>query len=102
MITITPSNLLRKYVGETSQLMKAVFSLSKKLSPCIIFIDEMDSMFRSRVEDDHPVLRNLQTECMCYFIVISLFYLTFYYIRIINYGHVHILFETIIYIFLFF
>ena len=67
MITITPSNLLRKYVGETSQLMKAVFSLSKKLSPCIIFIDEMDSMFRSRVEDDHPVLRNLQTECMLFY-----------------------------------
>jgi len=40
MIQITPSSLLRKWVGETSQLTKACFSLARKLEPCILFIDE--------------------------------------------------------------
>eukprot|EP01035_Chromulina_nebulosa_P029457 gene29457-39043_t len=52
MIQLTPSLLLRKYVGETSQLTKAVFSLAAKLQPCILFCDEMDSLFRTRTSDD--------------------------------------------------
>lgn len=64
ILTISPSTLLRKYVGETSQLVKACFSLARKLQPCILFIDEMDSLFRARHEDDHSVDRNIKTEFM--------------------------------------
>lgn len=46
VISLAPSVLMRKYVGETSQLIKAVFSLALKMQPCLIFIDEMDSMFQ--------------------------------------------------------
>ena len=46
MIQISPSSLLRKWVGETSQLSKACFSLARKLEPCILFVDEMDGLFR--------------------------------------------------------
>jgi SpoVK/Ycf46/Vps4 family AAA+-type ATPase len=64
ILTISPSTLLRKYVGETSQLVKATFSLARKLQPCILFVDEMDSLFRARHEDDHAVDRNIKTEFM--------------------------------------
>lgn len=35
------------WVGEGEKLVKAVFSLARKLSPCVVFIDEVDSLFVS-------------------------------------------------------
>ena len=64
VLPLQPSSLLRKYVGESSQLCKAVFTLADKLSPCILFLDEMDSLFRSRQDEDNSVDRNLKTEFM--------------------------------------
>ena len=64
LIPLMPSSLLRKYVGETSLLTRAVFSLCAKLEPCILFIDECDSLFRSRFDDENSVERTLKTEIM--------------------------------------
>lgn len=61
-LIITPSVLLRKYVGETNQQCRALFSLAQKLSPCIICIDELDGLFRKRSENEHEVSRDLKTE----------------------------------------
>eukprot|EP00597_Dinobryon_sp_UTEXLB2267_P004109 CAMPEP_0170059922 /NCGR_PEP_ID=MMETSP0019_2-20121128/2031_1 /TAXON_ID=98059 /ORGANISM="Dinobryon sp., Strain UTEXLB2267" /LENGTH=467 /DNA_ID=CAMNT_0010265319 /DNA_START=2439 /DNA_END=3842 /DNA_ORIENTATION=+ len=64
MIQVTPSLLLRKYVGETSQMTKSIFTLASKLQPCIMFVDEMDSLLRARTSDDTSVDRNIKTEFM--------------------------------------
>ncbi len=64
IVQISPSTLLRKWVGDTSQLTKAIFTLCHKLQPCILFIDEMDGLFRSRREDDNAVDRQVKTEFM--------------------------------------
>jgi SpoVK/Ycf46/Vps4 family AAA+-type ATPase len=64
VLMIKPSSLLRKYVGETSQLTNAIFTLSKKLKSCIIYIDEMDALFRKRDLFEHHVDRNFITECI--------------------------------------
>ena len=61
-LLITPSVLLRKYVGETNQQCRTLFSLAQKLSPCIICIDELDGLFRKRSENEHEVSRDLKTE----------------------------------------
>lgn len=64
MISIVPSLLQRKYYGESNQLVKALFSLATKLQPCILFIDEVDSLMRSRSDSDQDHDRNLKVEFM--------------------------------------
>jgi hypothetical protein len=61
-LVVTPSVLLRKYVGETNQQVRTLFSLANKLSPCILCIDELDGLFRERSRDEHEVSRDLKTE----------------------------------------
>jgi ATP-dependent 26S proteasome regulatory subunit len=40
---------LAQYVGEGEKLVKAVFSLARRLSPCVVFVDEIDSLFGARM-----------------------------------------------------
>ena len=65
-LVAAPSTFLRKYVGETSRMVKTLFTLSKKVSPCLVFMDEIDSIFRSRGADEgaSDVYRDLKTEFM--------------------------------------
>lgn len=41
------------YVGEGEKNVKAIFSLAKKLTPCIVFIDEADAILGSRGGSSH-------------------------------------------------
>jgi len=61
-LVVTPSVLLRKYVGDTNLQVRALFSLAQKLSPCILCIDELDGLFRERSSTEHDVSRDLKTE----------------------------------------
>jgi ATPase family AAA domain-containing protein 1 len=61
-LVITPSVLLRKYVGDTNLQVRSLFSLASKLAPCIVCIDELDGLFRERSENEHEVSRDLKTE----------------------------------------
>jgi ATPase family AAA domain-containing protein 1 len=63
MLQLSPSSLLRKYVGESSQLTQAVFTLARKTQPMVIFIDEIDGLFKQRTMDECTVDRHLKTEC---------------------------------------
>eukprot|EP01138_Halocafeteria_seosinensis_P014741 gb/GECG01015049.1/.p1 GENE.gb/GECG01015049.1/~~gb/GECG01015049.1/.p1 ORF type:complete len:583 (+),score=102.87 gb/GECG01015049.1/:1-1749(+) len=47
-LNVSPSALLSKWVGESEKLTTAVFSLARKLSPTVIFIDEIDGLLSSR------------------------------------------------------
>lgn len=42
------SIILDKWVGETEKYLEALFTLARKIKPCIIFIDEIDALTRRR------------------------------------------------------
>ncbi|ORY25234.1 hypothetical protein BCR39DRAFT_544529 [Naematelia encephala] len=48
MLAIQPSDVNDKYFGEGEKLVKAVFSLARRLSPCVVFLDEVDALFGAR------------------------------------------------------
>ena len=48
MLEISAADINNMYVGEGEKNVQALFSLAKKLSPCIVFLDEADAMFSAR------------------------------------------------------
>ncbi|KAJ7191620.1 P-loop containing nucleoside triphosphate hydrolase protein [Mycena pura] len=52
MLQVRPSDVMNKYVGNSENLARNVFNLAHRLAPCVIFFDEIDSLFRSRTSDD--------------------------------------------------
>lgn len=43
-INLTGSELVKKYIGEGSRMVREVFNLAKEKKPAIIFIDELDAI----------------------------------------------------------
>ena len=67
VLCVSPSTLMRKYVGETELQVRALFSLARKIAPTIIFVDEVDGLFRERGSSDslsETVARDLKLEFM--------------------------------------
>lgn len=48
VLEVSGSDVYDMYVGEGEKNVKAIFTLAKKLSPCVVFIDEADAIFCSR------------------------------------------------------
>ena len=51
IIAIDPPTLLSKWVGESEKGLREVFKRAKQVSPCVLFIDDIDSLAVSRTED---------------------------------------------------
>ncbi|RKO94894.1 AAA-domain-containing protein, partial [Caulochytrium protostelioides] len=52
-LNVQMSRITNMYVGESEKLVKAIFTLARKLQPCVIFIDEMDALLRARSSHNH-------------------------------------------------
>ncbi|KAL8768149.1 MAG: hypothetical protein Q9209_005540 [Squamulea sp. 1 TL-2023] len=48
VLEVSGADLYNMWVGEGEKNVKAIFSLAKKLTPCIVFIDEADAILGSR------------------------------------------------------
>lgn len=48
MLSISTSEVWQKCHGEDEKMIKAIFSMARKLYPCIVFIDEADAMLGAR------------------------------------------------------
>ena len=58
------STLQSKWFGESQKLIRAAFTLADKMSPCILFIDEMDMVFRARSSNDHEATSGMKAELL--------------------------------------
>lgn len=56
--------MTNKWFGESQKLVKALFSLAKKIQPTIIFIDEIDAFLRERQSTDHEATSMMKSEFM--------------------------------------
>lgn len=61
-LAIKPSMVEQKYFGESEKIVKAIFSFAEKIQPCIIFIDEIDSMLRNRSDFEHASTYSIKTQ----------------------------------------
>ncbi|KAK7562504.1 hypothetical protein IWX91DRAFT_54892 [Phyllosticta citricarpa] len=62
MLAIDGSQVTSMWVGETEKYIKAAFTLATKLAPCVLFIDEADSLFRRRSSEDRSWERSSITQ----------------------------------------
>ena len=62
--SVSSSDLMSKYVGESQKLIKTLFNLARDKKPSIIFIDEVDSMCGKRSEggQSNEASRRVKTE----------------------------------------
>ncbi len=62
-IKLIGSELVRKYIGEGSRLVRELFKMAREKAPCIVFIDELDAIAARRMESatsgDREVQRTL-------------------------------------------
>jgi len=63
-INLNWSSILSKWLGESEKLATAVFTLARKLQPCIIFIDEIDSFLRNRSSYDNEANSHIKAQFM--------------------------------------
>merc|ERR1712071_482442 len=67
-LSVDASSVENKWLGESEKNAKAVFTLARRLAPCVIFLDEVDSLLSSREggSDDsaHGTLTSVKTTMM--------------------------------------
>lgn len=63
-INLHISTLTEKWFGDSNKLASAVFSLARKLSPTIVFIDEIDAVLGTRHSGEHEASGMVKAEFM--------------------------------------
>ncbi|KAK4043614.1 hypothetical protein C8A01DRAFT_12926 [Parachaetomium inaequale] len=48
MLEVSAADINDKYVGQSEKSVQALFSLARKLAPCVIFLDEADALLAAR------------------------------------------------------
>jgi AAA+ superfamily predicted ATPase len=56
-VEVKLSMITSQYLGETAKNVEKVFEVARRLSPCILFMDEFDFVAKTRRSDEHAALK---------------------------------------------
>jgi ATP-dependent 26S proteasome regulatory subunit len=60
--SFSASSIVSKFVGDSEKNVREMFDDARSNLPCVLFIDEIDSMLTSRTGSEHDASRRLKTE----------------------------------------
>jgi vacuolar protein-sorting-associated protein 4 len=63
-LSISSSDIMSKWQGNSEKKIRSLFRLARKNSPSVIFIDEIDSICRSRSDEESESSRRVKTELL--------------------------------------
>ncbi|HJJ46998.1 MAG TPA: ATP-binding protein, partial [Methanocorpusculum sp.] len=69
LLEVRLSMITSQYLGETAKNIDRIFTLAKRISPCILFIDEFDYIAKTRISDDNGTMKravNTLLKCLDY------------------------------------
>lgn len=61
-ISVSSSDLVSKWQGQSERLVKELFEMARERSPCIVFVDEIDSLCSARSDNESESSRRIKTE----------------------------------------
>ena len=64
LLAISTADVSSKWVGESEKIIKALFSIARKLFPCLIFIDEAEALFYRRSSTDKSWERTMLNQLL--------------------------------------
>jgi len=64
VLTVSMNHIENKYYGESLKLLHAVFSLAKKVAPCVLFFDEIDGFMSERSSFDQTHTNTMKTNLL--------------------------------------
>ena len=62
------------WFGETEKTIRALFAVAKAHQPSVIFIDEIDSLLRTRGSDESDATRRSKTELLAQIVSLIFFF----------------------------
>jgi len=74
LLEVRLSMITSQYLGETAKNIDRIFTLAKRISPCILFIDEFDYIAKTRISDDNGTMKravNTLLKCLDYISLIK-------------------------------
>ncbi len=63
-LNVNVAHIQSKWFGETPKLVEAVFTLARKVSPCVVFVDEIDGVLSARNDMDMQHVNTMKTKFM--------------------------------------
>lgn len=65
-VAVNLATVMDKWVGETEKYIEALFSLARKISPVIIFVDEIDALTRRRGTYDRDWSAGMKSQLLTF------------------------------------
>ena len=60
--SVSPSDIVSKWLGESDKMVKSLFEMARKNQPSVIFIDDLDALCSARMDNESESARRIKTQ----------------------------------------